>query len=81
MFVEGIVRGVGVVVAGGDGGGDDGFVEVLVSDDWLGGGAMGRQIAMVLLWGRHHDEVYCSLLLALINSPHNICGELILFRK
>ena len=46
MFVEGIVRGVGVVVAGGgDGGGDDSFVKVLVSGDWLGGGAMGRQIA------------------------------------
>ena len=49
MFVEGIVRGVGVVVAGGDGGGDDGFVEVVVSDDWLSGGAIERQIAMVLL--------------------------------
>ena len=42
MFIEGIVRGVGVVVAGDDGGDDDdGFVEVLVSDNWLGGGAMG----------------------------------------
>ena len=45
MFVEDIVRGVGVVVLGGDSGGDDSFVKVLVSGDWLGGGAMGRQIA------------------------------------
>ena len=34
VFVEGIVRGVGVVVAGGDDGGDDdGFVKVLGLDN------------------------------------------------
>ena len=61
MFIEGIVWGVGVVVAGGDDGcGDDGFVKVLGLDNWLGGGAMGRQIAIVLLWWWHHDEVYCT---------------------
>ena len=50
VLVEDIVRGVGVVVAGGDGGGDDGLVKVLGLDDWLGGDAMGRQIILVLLW-------------------------------